>query len=402
MRALRLLPFVALCVAGCSTDPMAVETPLTLSMTTQVGAGDETHKCQFFVMPEGKHHIIGSSHTYTPGSHHLILFSTDLTSIPVGQDQLADCYEGSAAGFMRHARGIVYGAQVPTGEQTMPSGVGLEVASGAVVLMQTHYLNASAQALDARAEVTLTFGDERSITSNAGVLFYYDPFIHVPAQEKDARAQMRCLVPNDITLISAVSHYHKRGYDYAAYLDPTADSLTEAPFYTAKDWDHPQELSSPLRVTAGSRIRFNCGYDNSTGTKAYYQGQSAEDDEMCMFSGLYYPAMTEAVNLCASGGDRFGTGTATCGDTLKCLEACPAGSAPDEISANTLAAVSPCWQSCIVASCGGATGKLFALSECTTKLCPTECKDTGSAACTSCAQTNCFPEGAACLTDSCS
>jgi hypothetical protein len=392
----------AMLFAACSSDPVAqAVTEQTLTMAAQLPAGSETHKCQFFRMPEGKHFITASSHTYTPGSHHLIVFSTDLTAIPAGMDQLADCYEG-AGGFMSHVRGVVYGAQVPSGTQTMPSGVGLEVASGAVVLMQTHYLNASPATIDASAEVKLTFSDESAITQKAGVLFFYDPFIHVPAHEKGARAQMRCLVQNDITLISAVSHYHKRGYDYAAYLDPTVETLTQTPFYTSSDWDHPESLSAPMKIAGGNRIRFNCGYDNTDGTKDYYQGQSAENDEMCMFSGVYYPAMTESDDLCMVDSDQFGTGTATCGDTLKCFQACPPGSAPGDISPDTLAAVDPCWQSCFVASCGGASAKLFALDACTQAKCKTDCVDSASAACTNCAAANCLAEGAACLGDTCS
>ena len=41
-----------------------------------------------------------------------------------------------------------------------------------------------------------------------------------------------------------------------------------------------------------------------------------------MFIGLYYPAMSNSDEQCF-GGDEFGTGTATCSQTLTCLQACP-------------------------------------------------------------------------------
>jgi hypothetical protein len=380
---------------------------VTLSMESHVLPGTEAHTCEFIVTPtHADGFVVAASHVYTPGSHHMILFRTDLTAIPPGGDQPVDCYASAAGGPMSHVRGIIYGAQTPTGQMTYPTGVGLPLAAGEVVLMQTHYLNASSQPLDARADLTLDVSDGTGITTHAGVLFFYDPFIDVPPASTTARAQMRCAIPSDITLITAASHYHARGNDYAAYVDPPNAAVATTPFYTSKDWDHPTTLGSPLSIAAGSRVRFSCGYQNADPTKEYFQGQSAADDEMCTFFAIYYPEMGQDADFCMAPGaaDMLGTGTQTCSQTLSCLQTCATnGAAPIALSPGHTD-VDPCNQKCFVTSCGPAAAKLAALNACVQAMCAAPCGSGAgapSSACQQCALSSCNDATNACLGDTC-
>ncbi len=78
----------------------------------------------------------------------------------------------------------------------------------------------------------------------AGVLFFYDPFIVVPPGGR-ASALMRCAIAKEITLLSGVSHMHKRGVGFQAFVDPPspATDLASTPFYTSSDWNHPNKCS---------------------------------------------------------------------------------------------------------------------------------------------------------------
>jgi hypothetical protein len=382
-------------------------------MQGTIPAGGEVFSCQFFATPNtASAFIVGGSHTYTPGSHHVELFRTDLGSVPAGQDAPQDCYEGPNGSLMGHIRGVLYGAQTPTGQIQYPGGVGLPLQPGEVVLMQTHYLNAGAADLQARADVTVQISDGTGISQHAGVLFFYDPFIDVPPSAPNARAQMRCLVPSDITIFSAASHYHARGYDYEAYLDPAQGALAQTPFYTSNDWNHPTPLSTPLTVPGGSHIRFNCGYKNPDATKEYFQGQSAANNEMCMFVAVYYPELGQQADFCGAGPDMLGTGTATCYPTLQCYDTCTKNGAaplPTHFGPDTLGgadggaplSIDPCYQKCFVASCGNAVQKMAALGACSQSHCATECATANSGACATCAQTSCGNELGACLNDTC-
>jgi hypothetical protein len=183
------------------------------AMNVTVPAGGELHDCVFVKMPAGgDQFVISAQHMYTPGSHHLLLFRTDLTAIPAGGDQVQDCYEGGGGTIMSHVRGVVYGSQVPQATFTMPPGVAFKMKSEEVLLLQVHYLNAQTKPVDAHVTVGLdTITDGSQVQSLAGVLFYYDPFIDVPANSM-AKAGARCTLPKDITLQTVFPHYHARGY----------------------------------------------------------------------------------------------------------------------------------------------------------------------------------------------
>ena len=395
---------IAACSSSSSSGPAPASLPpgvstLSLTMSTTVPASSETHTCQYLRLPASfgaQSFVVGGTHTYTQGSHHMILFRTDLAEIPAGQDAPQDCYEGPNGSVMGHIRGIIYAAQTPTADTTYPTGVGLPLTNQEVFLMQTHYQNPGDKPVDAKVDLTLRISDGTSVSTRAGVFFFYDPFIDVPAGVKGARASMRCLVKNDVTLVSASSHYHKRGYDYAAYLDPASGPLATTPFYTSSDWDHPKPLATTMPIAAGSRIRFNCGYDNTGGTKEYFQGQSANDDEMCMFIGVYYPEIGQADDFCRADPDMFGTGTQGCSPTLACLRACP----PPAASTGPFY-VDTCTQKCLVASCPDATPKVIAVNDCAKQKCATECADRTSAACTTCSATNCTDAVSACSANTC-
>jgi hypothetical protein len=406
-----LLASLALPLAGAACSSKSSGTPATTTktpdaltvdygMTITVPAGGETHLCKLVTLPGDGGYVGKMEHTYTKGSHHLLLFRTDLKSIAPGLDQPTDCYEGPGGGLMSHVRAILYGSQEAKGEYSLPTGIGLRVEPSEIFLLQAHYINASASALEASVNVKLTMSDPDTVQQRAGVLFFYDPLISVPAGAQ-AKAGMRCAIKSDITLLTGFSHMHKRGTGFEAFLDPSTGPLATSPFYTSTDWEHPQGLAAPMQIAAGSRIRFACNYDNRAGANAYYQGQSAENDEMCLFSGLYYPSMGLAADFCFSGADMIGQGTKTCQETQACTQKCPREGSPANLSLDNTD-VDPCWQRCLAESCTNAWDPYIAQASCAGSKCKTECAAPESTECTACAAEKCGPQIEACAASTCS
>jgi hypothetical protein len=413
-----LTAFVALAfatIAGCSSSssPAATAaggddggagadsgslTTVSFQMAETVPAGGEIFDCQYVQLPDVQAWLVAAKHNYTPGSHHMLLFTTALTEIPAGGGQVQNCYEGTGNNIMSDARGVLYGGQTPTGSEVYPAGVGLPTTGNQVLIFQVHYLNASATALQAQVNVDLTLDTNASdITSQAGIIFFYDPMIDVPAGAM-AKASMRCLIPSNITLLYASSHYHARGVGYSAYLDPAVDQLGTTPFYTSSSWSSPDNANLTMPIAAGSRIRFECDYDNTAGTQAFFSGQSAQTNEMCMFIGTYYPEMGQLSDFCVQGEDMLGTGTAACGATLSCLQACGG-----KLGLGGGLQVSPpdCEQTCFVESCPTASAPMIDFSTCMQQSCKTPCSDTSSSACTSCITANCVAQYEACQAHTC-
>jgi hypothetical protein len=397
-RSATTLGFV-LIVSACSSDDSPSTRSLPLSIEVEVAPGTEIHKCRFVQVPADMGgHLTSMSHEYTPGSHHLLLFRTALTELPSQGESIVDCYSGGAD-VMKNVRGVVYASQDARGITKLPDGVGLPLAAGSVMLMQTHYINSGASVLKAKVDIKLTLADPASVREEAGVLFFYDPFIHVPSGARSS-ALMRCGISKDIHLLGGLSHMHKRGVGFEAFIDPPSGETTATPFYKTDDWEHPKGLATTLDVPSGSRIRFRCDYSAIGDSREFVQGQSAEDDEMCIFTGLYYPAMTANEDLCMGKADMFGAGETACLPSQECIQKCPAGSSP-RFGSTGVPDVHPCWQKCFAATCPTAGRVLLDQLGCVGKNCSEACADSASGACSGCVLEFCATEFGACSSHAC-
>src|SRR5882724_4966797 len=92
------------------------EHDLTISMKLTVGASLELHRCQFLTLPNDQDvNVVSIAHRYTQGSHHFLVFATDLDVVPDDLQGQYDCVLGDED-VMKHTRGILYAAQSPSGE----------------------------------------------------------------------------------------------------------------------------------------------------------------------------------------------------------------------------------------------------------------------------------------------
>ena len=398
--ALRFALVLAVAAAGC--EPGLHETaPVTFSLETTVAPGTEAYRCRFVRMPHtgGEIFVSGGQHTLSAGTHHYLLFRTNLTSLTDAQSQPTDCVEHD--GVMQYVSAFVTGGQTPHESADFPGGVAIAFASDEILLLQAHFLNATRAPIDARVDVVLRTIPTDAVEQRAGLLQFYDPFISVPPHAS-ASAGMRCPIPHDITLLSAGPHMHRHGVGYEAFVDEPGQPPSTTPFYTSNDWEHPTYFLGYRTIRAGSYVRFRCDYRNDDDAPVV-QGLSADRDEMCMFGGYYFPAMSPEEEACF-GMDGHGTGTATCSATRACVDACPASSRPNLGFGH--AEVGACWQACIAASCPNATGVLFPELRCRQDKCADACADTttadGKAACDACTAAECAPESAACDAAACS
>jgi hypothetical protein len=287
---------------GSSTQdltPPAVGQGTQLRMVSVLDKGVETERCKFFQVPPEGWYVNRQDIRYTPGSHHVLLFMTTYTAIPtvdihgvtVDTSGVFPCPEGAPADWS--VGGVAGGAQKANGEpavQGLPEDTALVLPGNSVLLMNTHYLNASPGALDTDARINLYFTAKEKVKREAGILFFYNPFIYVPAGSM-AVARRSCPVLTDINLVNSQSHMHKRGVDYFANL-LGADGQMVKELYRGTDWQEvlmKQYPGTGESLKAGQSIEYQCGYNNKeTPGRTIIQGLTTKD-EMCMFLGLYYP-----------------------------------------------------------------------------------------------------------------
>ncbi|HMJ52844.1 MAG TPA: hypothetical protein VK540_12235 [Polyangiaceae bacterium] len=218
-------------------EPPAAGQGLQLKMVSTILPGQEIERCKFFQVPAEGLNVNSAVVRYVPGSHHVLLYRTSMKSIPtvvrsgtplaVDENGVFDCAEGAAADW--DVTGVVAGAQSAKAKNaaTFPPGVAAKLDPGTVLIINTHYLNASGNPLIAEARLNLYTLPEKDVVQEGGFLFFYNPFIRVPARSS-ASSRMRCTLSDDITLISAQSHMHRRGVGYTAnVVEPSDGSLTQ-------------------------------------------------------------------------------------------------------------------------------------------------------------------------------
>jgi hypothetical protein len=267
--------FLAACAPLASTgspdaggvDP-AGDWSLTLDDFT-VPAGAEVYRCQDFANPFGADAAFARFDSHlSAGAHHLLVFYADQAA----DAPLAPCSGNEfAAG--------PYGSQQLDDHLAYPDGVAAVVPATTGLRVQVHYLNASAQPISPHVELHLTRA--AAYRDRAAVFFFSNLAIDVPAHATAFTVSKTCMVPFDVTLVRTSGHMHEHGRLFHAQTPAT--TLLDAATATDVAYD------PPLPLTAGTPITFSCTYDNDSSAPLGY-GESATTNEMCIFSGQFYPA----------------------------------------------------------------------------------------------------------------
>jgi hypothetical protein len=315
--------------------PPPAGTGVQLEMASELGPGVEVERCKFFTVPPDGLYVNREDIRFTAGSHHVLLYQTPYTSIPT-EDRFGDQVDTSSIfdcgklGPTAHweVNGILGGSQVAEGSsivEHLPEDTAVRFPGGTIMLMNTHYLNASSQTIQTDARINLYTVPAAQVKREAGFLFFYNPFIRVPAQG-NAEAREVCAVPSDEFLVNAQSHMHRRGVGYRAVL-LEADGSQGDELYSGTDWEDvvKRNFEPPKLLKAGERIDYRCEYDNRE-DRVVTQGLSTKD-EMCMLLGLYFPKNRQ-FELCGlddtwaggfMGAQWIGSGAASGRETVDCL-----------------------------------------------------------------------------------
>jgi hypothetical protein len=236
--------------------------------------GGETFKCQSFVNQSNGYDkaIIRSESFMTPGSHHMFAF----LSSPAQAAPLADC---SGLEFSDY----VHSAQTPQQANVYPAGMGRLWQGGYGVRILAHYLNPGSTTLNAAVSINFDVVDTNQIQTYVAGLFLNNATVRVPPGSSTVSHSFR--LPQDINLMSGVSHMHKQG---VSFLATSSDGKT---LYQGTDWNEPKPsvFDPALLIKSGTTITWACTYNNTTGSTLTF-GESAATNEMCIFSGMFYPS----------------------------------------------------------------------------------------------------------------
>jgi hypothetical protein len=280
-----------------------------VSIDMQLDPGEERQVCRLVMTPAAVN-LNWSEGIYTKGSHHALLARTSYRDALPSQNikgdsvddasQVADCV---SLGSDWDTQAVIAGGHA-VGESpnttlgvkgTLPDDVALKIASNEVLELNFHMFNAGDKPVHACYKQNLYGIPDEQVKQEAGSMFYYNPFITVPANST-ATATMACPIAHDVTLGDQVSHMHSRGDGYTATLldgDPLGGGNAVQELYKGTDWAEPVvKIDSPrIDLKQGQWIEWSCHYTNHE-SRNVAQGQQTTD-EMCMFVGMYWPRSPE-------------------------------------------------------------------------------------------------------------
>jgi hypothetical protein len=271
MRSLLTLLFACTPPLPPGISDEKIDATLTLASFT-VAPGEERYVCQNFANPFGVEASIARFDSHmTTGAHHLIVF------FHAGGDGALETCSGNefAAG--------PYGSQRLDDSMSYPSGVAASLPAGTGLRVQAHFLNAGLETLTPSVSLKMTRAGA-GLTEPAAVLFMSNVDIQVPAGALGATAQKTCKLPWDVKLLQSSGHMHRHGTSFVA----TGGGNT---LFSSTAWsDVPaQRFDPPLSLGAGTDVTFTCTSDNPGPAPLVY-GESAQTNEMCIFSAQFYPA----------------------------------------------------------------------------------------------------------------
>ena len=303
---------------SAASTPARPDIVFTMSGTIQAGA--EAMFCMYAQLPNEETAIPSAESHYTPGSHHFLVFRTNLTEVPAGGDRSHLCGEpdttvavtGGANGIAslestKGTTGSYYEAQVPDSRRDLPPGVAHVFQPGEILMLTAHYLNVTDATIESTIEFRLHTMDPKDVKEEAGTFFLLDTQLDIPPNSAVTFTQT-CPIPKDLNLGILWSHMHGRGYSFRAWTDdPMAMQQLGGDVYDQPGpdgWEEPHvqnyPFDPPITLHAGSKLMFACTFHNTT-SQTFRFGQSAAKNEMCLLHGMYWPRLDTATERCSNG-----------------------------------------------------------------------------------------------------
>ena len=234
----------------------------------------------------------------TPGSHHLIMFTTPQDQMPPGTISAANCGFG---GGSTNIPSWTYSAQTPMAEMQLPADDGngkplaIDIAAKSAGFVQMHYYNPSDNVIKAHVTINAEALDAGAAYTKTAAYVTYDTNINIGPGATNVVETLTCNSPSNAKFWLMSTHAHKQAIKTEVY-DGTMMAMMST------DWAHPIPatwMTSPFFTFSTGKVTSRCTYNN-TGDNAgrtITAGDSAATDEMCMASGYYFPATKSVICL---------------------------------------------------------------------------------------------------------
>jgi hypothetical protein len=234
-----------------------------------------------------------------PGSHHFILYTyPDYTPADVLPEplQIRDLRDDSGSYFdengvqyfdwrqMQYAMPIVI-SQSRQMDFSLPAGVAIRLPPNSGIDVNTHYANASDDAIEGEAFVNLHLLAPDQVEHVAEIFALSNFDILLPGEQVTTLVK-EFVFKEDRQVMQLVSHTHERLIDFTAEI--VGGARDGELIYQSYDWSHPAPLrfDPPLFMEEGQGLRVRATYDNPEARDIRF-GLTREDEMMILY-GYYF------------------------------------------------------------------------------------------------------------------
>jgi hypothetical protein len=150
----------------------------------------------------------------------------------------------------------------------LPDGVGAKFQGGDLIMLQTHYVNATTQKTPAKGKVLVNFNFPKATPQHElSTLFATNQNIRVCPGESDKSFTKTCQFPaTGVHVIAANGHFHSRGTLFQIMPTDQQGNVGDV-FYTSTSWDDPpmtRDIDVVLPDNGG--VQWKCTFDAPVGS----------------------------------------------------------------------------------------------------------------------------------------
>jgi hypothetical protein len=262
---------------GPAPDPskgFQVITPIV----TDIAPGASEEYCTYtnVIVPQDTW-VNASYGRQTEGGHHVVFYYQMSHSAP--GTHLCTNAEMTDFQFGMPTAGGTQGNKV-----TLPGDLAVLIPKGAQIVLNHHYLNASASKIpQAQSALTVYYADQAAHHTPSSLMVILDTELTVPTGS--STYSFECTVNQDYDAWTLVPHMHNWGTHIAVDDTPAGGGATQRLFDVDWNPDYSFDFTSiaktlsptaPYVLKAGDQIKITCDYMNNTGSAMAF------GDEMCL------------------------------------------------------------------------------------------------------------------------
>ena len=261
--------------------PDSNQTRVYAPIVKDIPGGGDVLWCTYIANPfGGEVDVVQSRGFQSKFGHHAILMEVIGADDKLGQS--AACTDDD----MTNARFLAGGSDAAAQFQ-IPDGIGFRIKKESVLMIQTHWINTSADTVDGQAVFNITTAAPDPNRQPAQLFAEYTADVSLPPRAA-ATATTDCTIQQDLNFFALGGHAHEWGTHVNVTVTHAAQDQTLydhawSPEFQSNPPLNYYDTKSPLVLHKGDVLHVKCDYQNVT------DGEIRFPREMCVGMGFYFP-----------------------------------------------------------------------------------------------------------------